>query len=248
MTFLKFLLTKLQTRWFCSGSLQGSHTKWVPCYHSMALPQIVGREDELQIWRVAADMLNKQLPTADKDWPYSLHVGRSVGLATAHNKTTNCCKITRTFGTHKSMNFFNRLAGSTNNVRLSTTDSHSWSVKRPIYRSFCQSFSQLVCSASEAVKWLVDRSIRWSVGYPVGQSGLAACQVLCDGTRARASYLWYVSYYKGWFKRPSVPVRTTIGSEQWFKSPRAQILRTRRTRFVCDTVVITGPRDFWITL
>jgi len=31
--------------------------------------------DSLQIWRVDADILNKQSWTADKWWPYSLGVG-----------------------------------------------------------------------------------------------------------------------------------------------------------------------------
>jgi hypothetical protein len=35
------------------------HVKWVPCHHGMAHPQVVDRGDSLQIWRVAANILNK---------------------------------------------------------------------------------------------------------------------------------------------------------------------------------------------
>jgi hypothetical protein len=51
-----------------------SHVKWVPCYQSMARPQVADRGDALQIWRVAANILNKQLWTADRGWPSSLGV------------------------------------------------------------------------------------------------------------------------------------------------------------------------------
>jgi hypothetical protein len=36
------------------------HVKWVPCHHSMLLLHIVDGEG-LQIWRVAANILNMQL-------------------------------------------------------------------------------------------------------------------------------------------------------------------------------------------
>lgn len=31
-------LIKLRTRWFCSSSLQGNHTKWAPCYNLKEFP------------------------------------------------------------------------------------------------------------------------------------------------------------------------------------------------------------------
>jgi hypothetical protein len=39
------------------------HVKWVHCHHSMARSRVADR-DGLQIWRVAANMLNKQSRTA----------------------------------------------------------------------------------------------------------------------------------------------------------------------------------------
>jgi hypothetical protein len=61
--------------------------KWVPCHHGMARPQIADGGDGLQIWRVAANILNKQSRTADRGWCSSLGVGR--GLTTHHRKTPN---------------------------------------------------------------------------------------------------------------------------------------------------------------
>jgi hypothetical protein len=40
--------------------------------------QVAVGGDALQIWRVAANILNKQSRTADKGWPSSLGVGRGV--------------------------------------------------------------------------------------------------------------------------------------------------------------------------
>jgi hypothetical protein len=54
------------------------HFKWVPCHHSMARPQVADGGDGLQIWRVAANILNKQSWTADKGWSSSLGVGRGA--------------------------------------------------------------------------------------------------------------------------------------------------------------------------
>jgi hypothetical protein len=40
------------------------------CHHGMALPQVADEGDDLQIWRVAANILNKQQwRTAGKDVP-----------------------------------------------------------------------------------------------------------------------------------------------------------------------------------
>jgi hypothetical protein len=46
--------------------------------HGMAHPQVADRGDGLQIWRVAANILNKQSWTADKGWSSSLGVGRGI--------------------------------------------------------------------------------------------------------------------------------------------------------------------------
>jgi hypothetical protein len=55
-----------------------SHVRWVPCHHSMACPQVADGEDGLQIWRVAANISNKQSRTADMGWSFSLYFGCGV--------------------------------------------------------------------------------------------------------------------------------------------------------------------------
>jgi hypothetical protein len=54
------------------------HVRWVPCHHGMAHPQVADGGNGLQIWRVAAIILNKQSRTADKGWSSSLGVGRGA--------------------------------------------------------------------------------------------------------------------------------------------------------------------------
>jgi hypothetical protein len=48
------------------------HVRWVPCHHGRARPQVADEGFGLQIWRVAAYILNKQSRTADKGWSSSL--------------------------------------------------------------------------------------------------------------------------------------------------------------------------------
>jgi hypothetical protein len=50
----------------------------------MARPQVVDGGDGLQIWRVTANILNKQTWMADKGWSSSLGLG--VWLTTPHRK------------------------------------------------------------------------------------------------------------------------------------------------------------------
>jgi hypothetical protein len=52
--------------------------KWVPCHHGMARPQVADGGEGLQIWRAAANILNKHSRTAGKRWPSSLGVGRGA--------------------------------------------------------------------------------------------------------------------------------------------------------------------------
>jgi hypothetical protein len=54
---------------------------WVPCHHGMASPQVADGGDAIQIWRVAANILNKQSWTADKGWSSRLVVGRGANNA-----------------------------------------------------------------------------------------------------------------------------------------------------------------------
>jgi hypothetical protein len=52
--------------------------RWVPYHHGMALPQVADGGDALQFWREAANILNKQLQTADKGWSSRLGVRRGT--------------------------------------------------------------------------------------------------------------------------------------------------------------------------
>jgi hypothetical protein len=53
------------------------HVSWVPCHHGMARPQVADGGDGLHIWRVAANILNKQSRKVDKSSP-SFEVGRGA--------------------------------------------------------------------------------------------------------------------------------------------------------------------------
>jgi hypothetical protein len=54
------------------------NVRWVPCHHGMARLQVADGGDGLQIWKVAANILNKQSRTADKGWSSSLGVQRGA--------------------------------------------------------------------------------------------------------------------------------------------------------------------------
>jgi hypothetical protein len=54
------------------------HVRWVPCHYGMARPQVEDGGDALQVRRVAANILNKQLRAADKGWSSSLGIGRGA--------------------------------------------------------------------------------------------------------------------------------------------------------------------------
>jgi hypothetical protein len=64
--------------------MKPSHVRWVPCHHGMVCPQVADGGNTLQVWRVAANILNKQSQTADKGWLSSLGIGR--GAPTPHRK------------------------------------------------------------------------------------------------------------------------------------------------------------------
>jgi hypothetical protein len=63
---------------------QVADVKRVPCHHGMAHPQVADGGDDPQIWRVAANMLNKQSRTANMEWFSSL--GAEVRLTTPRLK------------------------------------------------------------------------------------------------------------------------------------------------------------------
>jgi hypothetical protein len=60
------------------------YVRWVPCHHGMARPQVADGGDALQLWREAANILNKQSQTADKGGPSAWGLG--VRLTTPHHK------------------------------------------------------------------------------------------------------------------------------------------------------------------
>jgi hypothetical protein len=49
-----------------------------PCHYGMACNWVVDGGDDLQIWRVGANILNKQLSVADKGWSSSLVFGQGA--------------------------------------------------------------------------------------------------------------------------------------------------------------------------
>jgi hypothetical protein len=57
---------------------QVADVRWVLCYHGMARPQVADGEDALEVWRVGANILNKQSRTVEKGWSSSLGVGRGT--------------------------------------------------------------------------------------------------------------------------------------------------------------------------
>ena len=59
-----------------------------PCHHDMARPQVADRRDGLQMWRIAAYILNKQFRTAGKGWSSSL--GLVEGLTIPHHNKRDC--------------------------------------------------------------------------------------------------------------------------------------------------------------
>jgi hypothetical protein len=54
------------------------NVRGVRCHHDMARPQVADGGDVLQIWRVTANILNRQSRTADKEWPSRLGAGHGA--------------------------------------------------------------------------------------------------------------------------------------------------------------------------
>jgi hypothetical protein len=52
-----------------------------PSPHGMARPHVADGGDALQFWRAAANILNKQSRTADKEWFSSLEVGHGANTS-----------------------------------------------------------------------------------------------------------------------------------------------------------------------
>jgi hypothetical protein len=62
----------------------------------MARPQVADGGDGLQIWGVAANILNKQSRKVDKGWSSSLGVGHEANNSSAYKSSLR--KITRSLG------------------------------------------------------------------------------------------------------------------------------------------------------
>jgi hypothetical protein len=60
----KLLLKRIILK--CIYSVWIVHVKWVPCHNGMTRPQVADTGDGLQIWIVAANILNKKSWTADR--------------------------------------------------------------------------------------------------------------------------------------------------------------------------------------
>jgi hypothetical protein len=57
----------------------------------MACPQVANGGERLQIWRVAVNILSKQLQTANKEQSSSLRIGHEAN--NYHHKKSACYKI-----------------------------------------------------------------------------------------------------------------------------------------------------------
>jgi hypothetical protein len=57
----------------------------------MARPRVADGVDDLQIWRVAENILNKQSRTADRGWPLNLALGGGYQPSTV--KHYICCEV-----------------------------------------------------------------------------------------------------------------------------------------------------------
>jgi hypothetical protein len=58
-----------------------------PCHNSMARPRVVDGRDGFQLWKLAANILNKQPWINDKGWSSSLGVWRGANNpSTPHRK------------------------------------------------------------------------------------------------------------------------------------------------------------------
>jgi hypothetical protein len=55
--------------------------------------------DSLLIWRISANVLNKQLQAANKEWSSNLRGGQ--GLTTPHHKQPACCEML-----HRALDFY----------------------------------------------------------------------------------------------------------------------------------------------
>jgi hypothetical protein len=71
-----------------------TNVRWVRCHHGVTRPRVVDIGDSLQIWRVAANILDKESRTADSGLSSSLGLGGS--LQPSHVKLNICYETVRT--------------------------------------------------------------------------------------------------------------------------------------------------------
>jgi hypothetical protein len=64
---------------------------WSPCHHSVAHPRVADGRDDLQLWRLAANILNKQPRTNARGSPPAW--GLRVRLTTPHRKKQICYEM-----------------------------------------------------------------------------------------------------------------------------------------------------------
>jgi hypothetical protein len=55
-----------------------------PCHHGVARPRVADEGDDIQIWKVVVNTLNKQLRTANKGWASGLGVGRGANNSSSY--------------------------------------------------------------------------------------------------------------------------------------------------------------------
>jgi hypothetical protein len=79
---LTFLITR---------GIKFNHVRWVPCHHGMARPQVADGGNDLQIWRVAANILKSSSGQPTRGCPPAWGLG--VGLTTPHLKNFLVTKI-----------------------------------------------------------------------------------------------------------------------------------------------------------
>jgi hypothetical protein len=60
---------------------QVADVRWVPCHYGITRPQVADGGDGLQIWRVAANISNKQPRTTYRGWFSSLEVNLIASLS-----------------------------------------------------------------------------------------------------------------------------------------------------------------------
>jgi hypothetical protein len=56
--------------------------------HGTVRPPVADGGYDVQIWRVAVNISNKQSPTADKVWSTSLRVGRGVNISLTYRNSS----------------------------------------------------------------------------------------------------------------------------------------------------------------